>query len=727
MSDHSSSSDKQTERVALSEAESKKILSRYGVPVVEEIEAADESGAVAAARELGFPVVLKGVGARLLHKTEAGAVALGLQDEEAVRAACQTMVGRAGDLLESFLVQRQIIGKREMVAGLFRDRIFGPVVMFGLGGIFTEALSDVSFRVAPLTEADAGEMIDEIRAGRMLGEFRGEAAADRQQLVKTLLGLSEIGLREGDVAEVDINPLIITAQGSVGAVDALIVRAPEEAAAAAKPPVDPRALGKLFYPRSMAFVGASNQFGKWGHMLFTNTVSNGYQGEVYLVNPKRKTIAGRPTYPSINDIPGPVDLAVVTIPAAMVSGLIDELARKGVKNMLLITSGFGETGPEGKQLEAEVIDKARQAGILVVGPNTMGIINPHIRLYCTGSLVWPDPGGIAVVAQSGNMGGQLLHFAEQQGIEIRAFSGSGNEAMVTIEDYLEGFEIDELTEIVMLYIESVKNGRRFVRSARRLSARKPIVMLKGGQTEAGSKAAASHTGALTSDSRVFDAVCRQTGIVKVDHPMDMLDLSAAFSSLPLPRGKRVGIMTLGGGWGVVASDLCARYNLTVPELPPELIKTIDGILPPYWSRANPIDLVGERDNQFPVLVLEELMKWDGCDIVLNLGIRGRRLSAKRLVETARIDPDYDQEFFDAVIKAMYDFEEQYIRHVVNMMEKYGKPVLGVNIVTDETEDKTIYKVEGSSYKGVFFPTPERAVKAVARMYGYQRFLARESG
>ncbi|MFP4445359.1 MAG: CoA-binding protein, partial [Desulfosudaceae bacterium] len=427
------------------------------------------------------------------------------------------------------------------------------------------------------------------------------------------------------------------------------------------------------------------------------------------------------------EIPGPVDLAVVTIPAAMVSGLIDELAAKGVKNMLLITSGFGETGTAGRQLETEVIEKARQAGILVVGPNTMGIINPHNRLYCTGSLVWPDPGGIAVVAQSGNMGGQLLHFAEQQGIEIRAFSGSGNEAMVTIEDYLEGFELDELTEIVMLYIESVKNGQRFLRSARRLSAKKPIVLLKGGQTEAGSKAAASHTGALTSNARVFDAVCRQSGIVKVDHPMDMLDLCAAFSSLPLPRGNRVGIMTLGGGWGVVASDLCASYNLSVPELPPDLIETIDGILPPYWSRANPIDLVGERDNQFPLLVMEELMKWDGCDIVLHLGIRGRRLGARRLVETARVDPDYDEEFFEAVIKAMYDFEEQYLQHVVNMMEKYGKPVLGVNIITDESEDKTLYKVAGSDFKGVFFPTPERAVKAVARMYDYQRFLAREAG
>jgi acyl-CoA synthetase (NDP forming) len=714
-------------KTALSENAAKKILYQYGIPVVSETVATDTDSAVTAAEQLGYPVVVKGMGARLMHKTEAGIVHLNLPDAAAVRVACQEIQITAGDSLEGLLVQPHVQGRREFVAGLFHDRVFGPVVMFGLGGIFTEALGDVCFRVTPLTRADAEEMIDDIRSTRLLDAFRGEKPADRMQLVDTLMGLSEIGQKETDICEVDINPLIITPEGRVCAVDALIIKGDRQAMAAPTPPVDPRALGKLFAPRSIAFIGASGQLGKWGHMLFTNVLRNGYAGEVYLVNPARDEIAGRKTCKSVIDIPGPVDLAVVTVPAAKVCDLIPELKEKGIKSMLLITSGFGETGTEGKQLEKKVVEKAREAGILIVGPNTMGIINPHIKLYCTGSLVWPDPGGISVVAQSGNMGGQLLYFAEQQGIEIRAFSGSGNEAMVTIEDYLEGFEIDDVTQIVMLYIESVKNGKRFLESARRLSQKKPIVLLKGGQTEAGSKAAASHTGAMTSDARVFDAVCRQTGIVKVDQPMDMLDLSAAMSSLPLPKGNRVAIMTLGGGWGVVASDLCARYNLVVPELSGELIEIINGILPPYWSHANPVDLVGERDNSFPVRVLEELIRWDGCDMVLNLGILGRKHSVKRLVQTAAVDPTYNQDFFDKVIKAMYDFEEQYIAHVVNLMGTYEKPVIGVNIVTDETEDKTIYKVDGARYKGVFFPTPERAVKSLAKMYDYTRFLKREGG
>ncbi len=712
-------------KTALSENASKTVLNQYGIPVVSESVVTDADSAVAAAEQYGYPVVIKGMGAELMHKTEAGIVHLNLSDKEAVKEACRKIKDTAGDALEGLLVQPQIQGRREFVAGLFHDRVFGPVVMFGLGGIFTEALADVSFRVTPLTRADAEEMIDDIRSARMLGAFRGEKPANRQQLVDTLMGLSEIGQTETDISEVDINPLIVSPDGRVCAVDALVIKSARQQTAATLPPVDPRALGKLFAPRSMAFVGASGQLGKWGHMLFTNVLSNGYEGEIYLVNPARDMIAGRQTYKSVVNIPGPVDLAVVTVPAARVCDLIPDLKEKGIKSMLLITSGFGETGPEGKQLEKQVMEKAREAGILIVGPNTMGIINPHIKLYCTGSLVWPDPGGISVVAQSGNMGGQLLYFAEQQGIEIRAFSGSGNEAMVTIEDYLEGFEIDDVTKIVMLYIESVKNGKRFLESARRLSQKKPIVLLKGGQTEAGSKAAASHTGAMTSDARVFDAVCRQTGIIKVDQPMDMLDLSAALSSLPLPKGKRVAIMTLGGGWGVVASDLCARFNLEVPELSEELIDTINGILPPYWSHANPVDLVGERDNSFPVRVLEKLIRWDGCDMVLNLGILGRKHSVKRLVQTCAVDPNYDQNFFDTVVKAMYDFEEQYIAHVVNLMETYEKPVIGVNIVTDETEDKTIYKVDGARYKGVFFPTPERAVKSLAKMYVYTRFLKRE--
>jgi acyl-CoA synthetase (NDP forming) len=163
----------------------------------------------------------------------------------------------------------------------------------------------------------------------------------------------------------------------------------------------------------------------------------------------------------------------------------------------------------------------------------------------------------------------------------------------------------------------------------------------------------------------------------------------------------------------------------VPQLSPELIETINGILPPYWSHANPVDLVGERDNSFPVRVIEELIRWDGCDMVLNLGILGRKHSVKRLIKNVLIDPNYTEEFGQKVLTAMYDFEKTYIAHIVKLMETYEKPVIGVNIVTDETEDKTLYKVDGARYKGVFFPTPERAVKSLAKMYDYSRFLLRE--
>ncbi|HMA66650.1 MAG TPA: CoA-binding protein, partial [Desulfosalsimonadaceae bacterium] len=487
----------------------------------------------------------------------------------------------------------------------------------------------------------------------------------------------------------------------------------------------PRAVGGLFYPGSVAFVGASAKLGKWGYTLTTSTIRGGFEGDIYLVNPKGGTILGRPVYTSVRELPGSVDLGVVTIPAAGVRELIPEFREKGIRNMLLIASGFSEAGPEGRELEAELVAEAREAGIHIIGPNTMGICNPHIHFYCTGMHVFPGPGDTSVVAQSGNMGTQLLAFAEIQGIGIRGFCGSGNEAMITIEDYLDTFEVDELTRTVMLYIESVKNGRRFFASARRLSLKKPVVLLKGGQTRAGIQAASSHTGALASNNRVFDAVCRQAGIVKVEKPMDLLDLSAAFSSLPLPRGSRVGIMTLGGGWGVVTADLCEAYGLEVPVLDTDIIEAVDQILPSYWSRSNPVDLVGENDPSIPLTVLETLMKWPGCDAVINLGIMGRRHMVARLATSAcNADPACPPEFFEQAVQPQKDFEEQYIERIVDLMEAYPKPVLGVSMLKDE-KDHTVYSADGRHYKGLFFPTQEQAIKSLAKMVEYTRFLTRE--
>ncbi len=712
-------------RTALNEAVSKQILGRYGVPVVAETIANTAADAVAASAALGFPVVLKGLGDDLLHKTEGGLVHLNLTDEKSVLSAAAQILETADGA--KILVQPQIRGHREFVAGLFRDPHFGPAILFGLGGILTEALSDVVFRLAPLTRQDAADMIASIRSRSLLGSFRGEAAVHRDPLLDTLMGLSAIATDFPEIAEIDINPLIATATGAVHAVDALITLAEPHRGAADDPPVPPPDIHALFYPRSVAFIGASAQMGKWGHMLICNTISGGYPGNVYAVNPKGGVIAGRPAYGSVADIPGDIDLAVVTVPAAGVMDLIPQLKAKGIKNVVLITSGFGETGTDGKTLERQLALKARTAGILILGPNTMGICNPHIHFFCTGTSVRPLAGSTAVVAQSGNMGTQLLAFAEAQGIGIRAFSGSGNEAMITIEDYMEGFEVDGLTRTVMLYIESVKQGRRFFESARRLSQKKPIVLLKGGQTRAGNRAASSHTGAMASDTRLFNAVCQQAGIVKVDQPMELLDLSAAFSSLPLPRSNRIAIMTLGGGWGVVTADLCNQFGLEVPDLSAQLIAAIDNVLPPYWSRSNPIDLVGENDPSIPLTVMEALLQWEGCDAVINLGILGRRIFLRRLAESVEhADPSYTREFLDDAVRGFSEFENSYIEQIVRLMEKYGKPVFGVSLLTDE-KDATVYRVKGHHLKGVFFETPERAVKAAARMVEYQRFRKRHAG
>ena len=392
--------------------------------------------------------------------------------------------------------------------------------------------------------------------------------------------------------------------------------------------------------------------------------------------------------------------------------------------MLLITSGFAETGEEGRKLEKDIVKKAGAASIMVLGPNTMGICNPHADFHCTASPVFPMSGSTAVVAQSGNMGTQLLAFAARQGIGIRGFCGSGNEAMVTIEDFLDGFEVDSQTSTVMLYIESVKNGRRFIESAKRVGKKKPIVLLKGGQSSAGKKAAASHTGALTTDTKVFNAICRQTGIVKVEQPMDLLDLSAAFSSLPLPKGNRTAIMTLGGGWGVITADLCSRFGLEVPELSIDILNLIDKILPPYWSRSNPVDIVGENDTSIPITIIEELIKWDGCDAVINLGILGKRIFAQKFTDSIRkVDPSYSFDFLNSVNTVLSEFENQYIEHIAKLMEIYKKPVYGVSLLTDE-KDQTVYKVKDCQFKPVFYQTPERAVKAFSKMYEYQRFLDR---
>ncbi|MGB5217015.1 MAG: acetate--CoA ligase family protein [Smithella sp.] len=713
---------KSEKRTTLTEAESKEVLKKYDVPVVEEqaVETAEE--AEKTAEKIGYPVVLKGLGSRLTHKTEKGLVKLNLKNKEDVRSAAQYIKEAAGSDLEGFLLQPMLEGKREFVAGLFRDEQFGPTVMFGLGGIFTEAIGDVVFRLAPIDDNEAGRMIDELHAQKLLGAFRGEKAPDKNVLIKTLVGLSRIGMEVPEIKEIDINPLLISADGKVTAVDALIVLGEQEKQKELPLSVKPADIYKLFYPKSIAFIGASADISKWGHLLFSNVVAGKYQGELYLVNAKGGEIAGRAVFKSVTEIPDPIDLAVVTVPAKIVISLIPELKKKKIKYVLLISSGFGETGAEGKELENELVKKAREAGILILGPNTMGICNPCISLYCTGSHVRPKKGNIVLVTQSGNLGTQLLAFAEKEGIGIRAFGGSGNEAMITIEDAMEGFEVDEKTKTVVLYIESLKNGRRFFESAKRVGKKKPVIILKGGRTEAGAQAAASHTGAMASNIKVFREACKQSGIIEVENPMDLLDMSAAFSSLPLPKGNKVGLITLGGGWGVVASDLCVEYGLEVPKLSEDVICKINELLPSFWSHANPIDVVGDMNTDKYMKIMEELIQWSECDAIIHMGIIGRLIMIKTTLESTNVvNKDYDHKKIESALHYLEDFEKQTIEQTVTLMEKYAKPIVGVYLLNDD-KTRTVTDVDGCKYKGVNFISPERAVKALGKMYKYAQWL-----
>ena len=485
-----------------------------------------------------------------------------------------------------------------------------------------------------------------------------------------------------------------------------------------------RDLHAVFNPKSVAVIGASSTFGKWGQLITSNIVAGGFQGKIFPVNPKEKLICGLPVYRNVLDIEDPVDLVFVTTPARTVRGILEECGQKGVKAVVLITSGFSETDEEGKELERHIVNICREKGLTLVGPNTMGIICPYVSLFATGSHTRPRKGSVAFVSQSGNLGLQLIHWAEKQGIGVSVFVGSGNEAMFTCTDYLEYIEDDPNTSIIILYLESVADGRHFLKVAKRINKKKPLIVLKGGRTEAGRHAALSHTGSMSGEDSVFRAVCSQAGLLDVAVPWELLDLSAGFSSLPLPRGNRVGIVTLGGGWGVVTADECNKRGLVVPDIPDRIVEKIGSYLPPFWSKGNPVDLVGTRDLDVPIVAVEELLKWEGIDAVISLGIVGRmELVRLNTQSTREVDASISWEFLERIENLSQEYEKRYITSMVELMEVYEKPVLGVSLAN--TGEGTVRPIPGKRYSGVFYQTPENAVSVLSRMVGYRQFIERQ--
>ena len=713
---------------SLTEDEAKELLRAYGVTVVEGRLAHDADAAVHAAEGLGFPVALKGIVPGILHKSEAGLVLLGLVDGANVRRGFALLDERGGGCLEGALVERMVHGRRELVVGLTRDRQFGSVLMFGVGGVLTEALHDVVFAVPPLDRREAGDLLDSIRATALLWPFRGEPAADREALIAVLQAVGRMADDHPEIQEVDINPLVL-ADGRPVAVDALVTLGPPVAAPAARPRANVANLVAVLSPQSVAIVGASNDPIRWGGSIITNIISGGFPGRLYPVALRAETVFGLPAYPSVSSLPEAPDLAVIAVPVPLVKGIVDECGRKGVRAVVVISAGFSEVGAEGAVLQREVAEVAAGYGMAMIGPNCMGVVSSWSHFYAVGAAhVHTEPSPASIVSQSGNAGVQLMVSAQRRGAGLGKFVSIGNEGLFAVPDLLDFFRDDPETGVVGAYIEGFEDGRALLDSARRLTARKPFLVLRGGASEMGRKAAASHTGAMAASQRVFEGVARQAGMITTFDPDDFLDLILTFSYLPLPRGRRVAVITMGGGWGVLSADEVERSGLELAEFTPEVMAALDRELPHFWSHGNPVDLVATVAEGAVERVVEAVI---GCETVDSLIVSGvvsvmslmegllreaYRLEAQGLVQLTHEDVLDPRDF--------HDRQQAFVTKMVDLMDTFGKPILSVSAVPWQ---QTVYRGHGDPAgrrRVVVVSSPIRAVRVMAAMARFAEDQAR---
>jgi len=321
----------------------------------------------------------------------------------------------------------------------------------------------------------------------------------------------------------------------------------------------------------------------------------------------------------VTDIPEVPDLAVIVVPPPGVPEVMRDCAAKGVKAAVVITAGFAEIGGEGERLQREIVEIARGAGIRFVGPNCLGILNPSHKLHPQMPAEFARPGPLAVISQSGNIMNNISRLVDNRGYGLSKGVSIGNQADLRAEDYLEYFARDPQTRVILSYIEGFKDGARFFRIARAVSKEKPIVLLKAGETPAGARAAHSHTASLAVPDAIIEAMCRQAGIIRVTSLDDLVDTGITFLGQPLPRGRRVAIITGGGGWGVLTADACAKLGLDVVILPPETIEELDKLMPAWWNRGNPVDFVGGGPREHNINVVEILLRCPVVDGVILLG------------------------------------------------------------------------------------------------------------
>ncbi|HVP93599.1 MAG TPA: acetate--CoA ligase family protein [Methanoregulaceae archaeon] len=581
----------------LSEPDGYALLNEMGVPVPEYKVVTNRKSAEELALTMGFPLVMKILSPQVVHKSDAGGVVTGINDVMQAGNAFDQIIGNVrshlpGAEIIGVIIEKQAPAGLELIIGGRKDPSFGKILTIGLGGVFVELFRDYQIRVLPVDGTDITTMIRSLSGYPLISGYRDRPPLDEAALQTIISSVASFFLNSREIEEFDINPLILYKKGLIAVDTRIYVSGDQEETLIAQH--DEMAPG-LLYPGSIAVIGASDDPAKIGYAILRNLLT--FPGDLYPVNPHHAQILGHTTFPSVGDIPGSVDLAVIAIPAPAVAGVIDELGKKGTRVAIVVSSGFRESGPEGALREKVLLERISSTGIRLVGPNTLGIMLPHKDINTTFDPISAQPGHIGFISQSGAIITTIVDWSLPEKIGFSAVISVGNQADLGFTDYLRFVEADPDTRAIILYIEEIKNGREFLRVVKDVALRKPVIALKSGSSKKGTVAASSHTGSLAGNYEVYQAAFGQAGVISVTSLRDAFSVAELLASEGYPKGNRALILTSAGGFAVLASDYAERYGIDLIELASPLLDELNALLPDTWSHKNPVDIIGDAGSE----------------------------------------------------------------------------------------------------------------------------------
>ena len=719
-------------QTTLSETRSKSLLKQFGVVFADETEVtADHDSvekAVRAAEQIGFPVVVKLCGDTIAHKTERGLVRLGLESAAATAVAARELLAKAtsDDGEVSLLIAKMESGKRELIAGIMRDPQFGLFVMLGLGGIYTEVLTDVAFAPVPLSKKGALALQDRLQQQKILDGFRGESAVSREQLANVLVALSDAAESDPSISSIDINPILIRSDGSIVAVDALVVKhsqaTPENSSHTSKDMQSSESTGRffesLFNPRGVVVVGASTHPGKFGFVSLHNLISCGYKGKIFATHLELANVLGVQSVATIDDLPkDEIDLAFVCTPASTNIAILEACSRKNIRSVYITSAGYGEAGESGVQAQQLLKNKARELDILLIGPNGQGLVSTPANLCAQIVGPYPPKGAISVASQSGNFVSSFMNYARFTNVGIARAISAGNAACTGVPEVLDFLTTDDATAVALVYLEGIQDGQKLAASMKSISSAKPLVVVKGGSTSSGALAAASHTGALASNDRVFDGVCFANGVTRVASAEEAFDVAATFATQPLPKGPNVVVLTTVGGWGVVTSDVISNDNvLNLIELPTDLSDAISALLPDRWSHNNPVDCAGGETRDTIPEVMRLIAMHPTVDSIIFLGL-GIQSNQARLMTEGHFYPEHGLE---RIVSYHQRQDERFAQIAAELSLETGKPILvATELGIADIDNPGVKAVQESGR--LCYANGQRAAKALALSYRYAKW------